>query len=127
MVFWIIIWSVVVIITILMTLQEFVNGSFEWRTMLIFFLIMGLILSGIFVFDNYTASKDFCERFKVVKTYVEGLDNMDDETMCLALTFNMNRELYEYQKRMDKFGIFAPYYSEMWKLTPIHLKYYAIE
>ena len=121
MIAWSIIWSLMVLSTILLIAMEIVNGTIEIRFWICVLLIFAIIMIPIFVLGAYTQSKNFVYKYE---DFLDKVATMNDsqEYMYLGNAIDYNYHLAVYQYRIKQLGIFAPYCREIWQLKPIELR-----
>lgn len=120
MTFWILIWIVCVLLTIIFCLQEGINGSYEWRFWVCAILILFLILSIPICSSIYRESLTFYQDFVRLKAVSQNL-TAGQEHSILAMCIEYNHKLDLYQ---SKFSFLYPHFSGLNKLTHIELRHY---
>lgn len=120
MITWGIIWGITLLALIVLIPMEIINGSIEVRFWVCVALILFLIITPIFTFSAYNNSKHFYEAYTTLEKRVSNLSK-SQEYMVLGEVMNYNYYLYQYQTKIHRFGIFAPYYRGIWDLEPIQL------
>ena len=121
MIAWSIIWSLMVLSTILLIAMEVVNGTIEIRFWICVLLIFAIIMIPIFVLGAYIQSKNFVYKYEDFLNKVETMSD-SQEYMYLGNAIDYNYHLAVYQHRIKYLGIFAPYSKEIRKLEPIKLR-----
>lgn len=123
MIAWGIIWIILLAIITLLILQEVINGTIEIRFWIIILLIFALILVPICTIGRYNQSKQFYQNYTQFQSIVAQLEP-DQEYGYLGEAMNYNNYLHNYKISIEKWGIFAPYYSGIKDLEPIQLQSY---
>lgn len=120
MITWGIIWGISLLALIVLIPMEIINGSIEARFWVCVAIIFLLIIIPIFTFSAYDNSKYFYKEYITLEKKVLNLSE-SQEYMVLGEVMNYNYYLYQYQTKIHRLGILAPYYRGIWDLEPIQL------
>lgn len=126
MINWIIIWIVLFLILVLLVLMEVINGSIEARFWVCIIILFILAISPILVIGEYNKSIEFYNEYTSLARNTTNL-TQGQESMVFGKVLNYNYYLYQYQNKINHFGIFSPYTKDIQQLEPIKLNYFDID
>ena len=124
---WAIIWGFLFLLTALLTAMELINGSIELRFWVCVLLIMILIALPIFTIGNFNRSVQFYNAYVMFQNRINSNLTKDQEYMVLDRAINYNYQLYLYQEKLHKWGIFSTVYRGFKDLKPIELSSFDME
>ena len=121
MIAWAVIWIFLLALLILFIFQENINGGKAWRFVLCCVIIFFIIFIPIIMVNEYWSSYTFYWSNINFATQANAGLTESQEYAILGRAINYNYQLYLYQSRCQKWGIFAPEYNKIKEMPLIQL------
>ena len=126
MIFWIFIYVLVLATTALLIAQELINGTNVVRFNIIILLFFVIILMPLFVGGEYYKSLTLYNDYKNLEAQIDTI-LPEQEYYFLQDAILVNYKLTQYQEKMAKLGIIAPYKRQLKRLPLIQLRSFDLE